>query len=173
MTGAEGLGSAASTYFLQPRQTTSAGSGSLSGGEGARGITGGEGGGPSVSTSISPLGQVVSNLQQIQAQNPTQFQQIVGQIATQLQAAAQQQGQSGGSSSFLTALAQNFQNVANGGDISQLEPSQNADHSYYTYDSSGQAVPSTASSTGTTGSGMIIQQTIASIATDVAKALGS
>ncbi len=38
---------------------------------------------------LSPLGQVLSTLQQLQQSNPTEYQQLTGQIATNLQAAAQ------------------------------------------------------------------------------------
>jgi hypothetical protein len=52
-------------------------------------------------------------LQQLQTHNPAEFQQVVSQIASQLQSAAKPtQGQQ---SNFLSNLATKFQNVANGG----------------------------------------------------------
>jgi hypothetical protein len=84
MTGASGLGSAASAYFAQLSQSVTSQSAvsSLSGGEGA-------GSGKSTATISQPV-QLLSELQQLQSQDPTKFTQVVGQIASQLQAAAQQ-----------------------------------------------------------------------------------
>lgn len=115
MTGAEGLGSGASTYFVQQSRsiTPLQVSGSLSGGEGA-GATG------TSSATISPVGQLLSQLQQLQSLNPTQFQLATSQIADGLQNAAQQQGGSS-AGQFLSNLANQFQNLANGGDLSQSQ----------------------------------------------------
>lgn len=182
MTGAEGIGSAASSYFLQSLQSPANVSGSLSGGEGAGSMSGGEGAG-AVSASISPIGQLLSNLQQLQAQDPTKFQQVVGQIATELQTAAQQQtgnnnsiqqpGQTG-TSNFLTQLAASFQSIANGGSLSQLQAQHHGHHGHHhTYDGTGQSVPSTGSTTSSSNptSGTSIQQWFANIASQVAQAL--
>lgn len=190
MTGAEGISSAASSYFLQSLQSTPKVSGSLSGGEGAGGMSGGEGAG-AVSASISPMGQLVSNLQQLQTQDPTKFQQVVGQIATELQTAAQQSGQTGpssstqqpgqaGTSNFLTQLAASFKAIANGGSLSQLQAQHHHGH-HQMYDSTGQSVSTTPTSPSTTSpagsanstSGSNIQQLFATITSQVAQALGS
>ena len=52
--------------------------------------------------SISPLAQLLDNLQQLQTQNPAQFQQVVTQIASQLQSAASSKAQRPPASSFPT-----------------------------------------------------------------------
>jgi hypothetical protein len=115
MTGAEGLGASASTYFVQQSSsiTPLQVSGGYSGGEGA-------GGTGASSATISPAGQLLSQLQQLQSANPTQFQQVTSQIANGLQDAAQQQG-GNSAGQFLSNLANVFQNLANGGDLSQLQ----------------------------------------------------
>ena len=67
------------------------------------------------------LWQLLSNLQQLQTQSPVQFQQVVGQIASRLQSAAQQQGHAS-AGALLLDLAAKFQNIAGGGPLSQLQP---------------------------------------------------
>jgi hypothetical protein len=123
LSGAEGLGNAATAYFAQQAQGVSGLGpvGGLSGGEGVGGLSGGEGSGSSQSTaSISGPGQLFANLQQLQQQNPTAFTQVVLEIASQLQAAAQQT--QGRQSTFLSNLAAKFESIANGGSLSQLLP---------------------------------------------------
>ena len=143
LTGGQGIGNAASLAFAQQGSTVAlAGLASFSGGEGAGGLSGGEGG--QSSASISGPGQLVSELQQLQQQNPTEFQQIVSQIAKQLESAAQQAGQ-GQQGTLLSDLAQKFQNVANGGDLSQLLPSQPANAVEQTYGQSGSVLTQAAS----------------------------
>ena len=155
------------------------------------GVQGNSGSGQSSAT-ISGPGQLLSDLEQLQAQNPAEFKQVVTQIASQLQAAAQQQGQTP-QGQFLSKLASEFQNVANGGSLSQLQDGgslsqlQSAHHGHHhhhhTYNSSGQTVQSTGSSTttsssGTTGSGTSssnsgtsIQQLFSNIFSEVSQAL--
>lgn len=111
MTGAEGVGSASSAYFAQQiQQVRSRPVAGLTGGEGAGAAT-------SSSVSISNAGQIVSGLAQLQSQSPGQFQQVVSQMASQLQTSAAQQGQSS-TGQLLAQLANTFQNVANGGALS-------------------------------------------------------
>src|SRR5947207_621996 len=69
---------------------------------------------------ISGPGQLFSLLQQLQQTDPTKFKQVTGDIASQLQSAAQQQG-STGASGFLTQLADKFQQASQTGDISSLQ----------------------------------------------------
>jgi hypothetical protein len=107
ISGGEGLGSASSAYIAQQLQATGgpAASSSLTGGE--------AGGSASQSTaSISGPGQLLSNLEQLQTQNPAKFQQVITQIVSQLQAAAQQT--QGPTSNFLSHLASKFQATAGG-----------------------------------------------------------
>ena len=71
--------------------------------------------------SISGLGLLFSNLEQLQARNPDQFKQVLSQIIAQLQQAAQAQGQTA-DGQFLTSLANKLQNVANGGQFAAVQP---------------------------------------------------
>lgn len=164
MTGAEGLGSAVSSCFLQP--TTSVRSSNPL--TGIAGGSGGEGGGSSAT--ISPVGQLLSDLQQLQTQNPTQFQQVVGQIASQLQSAAQQQGQGG--NGILSQLADQFRNIANGGSLSQLQPHRHHGH-HGGYNRVGQGVSPSSPVSGSTSVGTELAQLFSTIASEVTSALGS
>ncbi len=94
------------------------------------------------STAISPVGQLYSNLQQLQAKNAAKFRQVLSTIAGQLQTAAQQQT-SPANSQFLSDLAKRVENVANGGDLSQLQPQHHAHHGHQIYNRAGQSVSST------------------------------
>jgi hypothetical protein len=164
MSGADGINSSANAIYLQSLQPTTSITQSLFGDNDAGSITATPSAG--VSTSISPMGQLLSNLQELQAQDPTKFQQVVGQIANQLQTAAQQQGATG-TGNFLTQLSAKFQSVADGGDLSQLQPHHHGHHGHHTYDSNGQAVNS-ASATNNASS---VQQLFANIASEVSQAL--
>jgi hypothetical protein len=79
--------------------------------------------GGSDSQRISGAGQLFSKLQQLQQQDPTKFKQVLTQIASELQTAAQQQGQ-GNQAQFLTQLANKFQTAAQTGDLTPLQPQQ-------------------------------------------------
>jgi hypothetical protein len=153
---------AGSAYFTQPTQNSS-------GISGAANASSNSGAGGQVSANISGPGQLFSELQQLQAQDPTKFQQVVSQIANQLQSAAQQQGSSS-QGSFLTNLANTFKNIANGGDLSQLKPHHHGHHGQGTYNSNGQAVPSSSGATATSDAG--IQSLFQTISSEVAQALG-
>ena len=83
-------------------------------------------------SAISSPGQLYSNLQKLQAQDPTTFKTVVAQIASQLQTAAREQGDTA-QGLFLSNLAQKFQNVANGGDLSQLTPTSPSNNIYAVY----------------------------------------
>jgi hypothetical protein len=61
----------------------------------------------------------MSKLQQLQQQDPAQFKQVAGQLATSLQQAAQQ---SGNSSGFLSQLASGLQQAAQTGEMPTLQP---------------------------------------------------
>src|ERR1700722_19067859 len=125
MSGISSLGGAANAYLQQsPYATGLSGAPNSSGGASAG----------QASATISGQGQLLSQLQQLQTQNPAKFKQGAAQIANQLQAAAQQQASSS-QSSFLNHLAGEFQNVANGGNLSQLQPNHHAHHGHGTYNS--------------------------------------
>lgn len=171
MTGAEGIGSGAAAFFAS-RATLTQSLGAArghTGGEGAGGLTGGEGAGhrDADSASISGVGQLLSALQQLRSQSPTKFTQTVSQIASQLQDAAQQQGQTG-QGKALSNLAAQFQSAATSGDLSaiQLSHHQHAASSP-TYQSNGQQT----NSVGNDKSSW--QQIFSSIANEVNAAIGS
>src|ERR1700692_1322089 len=105
MSSAQGLNNAGSVYLAQQIQA-------LGGSTPLGGLTGGQaaGGASQRSATIYGPGQLLSNLQQLETQNPAEFKQIVSQIASQLQTAAQQT--QGPQSSFLTNLADKFGSVA-------------------------------------------------------------
>jgi hypothetical protein len=71
--------------------------------------------------SLSGQGQFLSKLQALQASNPQKFKDVLSQAASDLQTAAAQAGNTAQGQSF-SNLATKFQDVANGGDISQLKP---------------------------------------------------
>ena len=95
----------------------------------AVGSVGGVSSAGSDTTQISSRGQLLADLQQLQTQDPAKFQQVVTQIAQELQAAAQQQGQTP-QGQFLSNLAAKFQNVATTGDLSQLRGHHGHHHGY-------------------------------------------
>jgi len=69
---------------------------------------------------VSPFAQILSQLQLLQQTDPTKLKSVLGDIATQLQAAAQQDG--GAAGQRLSALANKFQQAAQTGDLSGLQP---------------------------------------------------
>jgi hypothetical protein len=169
MSAISSVTSLSNPYNLQALLGTSAsGASAASNGSSSAAGTGG------VTASLSGPGQLLSALQQLQTQDPSQFSQVVGQIATQVQAAAQQQGQSG-AGQFLTSLAGKLQNVATTGDLSQLEShhGHHGHHAQGTYNSQGQAVAPTATSGSQTDSSNNIQQLFANIVQEVQQAAGT
>src|SRR5277367_4300771 len=112
------MGTILSTGYLQwilgsvlqsPGLTRTAGV-TASGGTGAQGP---------YKSQISPFGQVVSTLQQLQQSNPTQYRQIAQQSATNLQKAAQT-AQAGGNSTAANELNQLATDFSNGSQSGQL-----------------------------------------------------
>jgi hypothetical protein len=171
LSGGEGLGSASGAYFAQQAQGIK-GLGAVSG------LTGGEGAGGAAQSSatISGAAQLLSNLQQLQTEDPTKFQQVVSQIVGQLQAAAQQT--QGPQSTFLSNLAAKFQSVANGGSLSQLQPQHHHHHAQQAYSqgaqNQSQGVTGLAqSSNGQSSSSSTLQQLYATISNEVSQALAA
>ncbi len=72
---------------------------------------------------LSPLAQVVSVLQNLQESNPTEYAQIIGQIAANLQSAAQTAKASGNTavSQDLTQLASAFTTASQTGQLPQFQ----------------------------------------------------
>ena len=77
---------------------------------------------------ISPMAMFLSNLQQMQQQNPDQFKQITANIAAKLQQAAKD-AQSKGNSAWadqLNQLASQFQNASTTGQMPAVQSLQQA-----------------------------------------------
>jgi hypothetical protein len=167
MIATQSLGSISSLYASLPTTSASsvAGVGGLSSSQGVAGLMDPDGDGSSAT--ISPLGQLLGNLQKLQAQNPTTFQQVVSQIANQLQTAAQQQGATP-AGQFLTNLSDQFRNVANGASLSQVQAHHHGHH-HHGYNSAGQPT-STSSATDPTNS-TDLQQLFTTLNTEVTQAL--
>jgi hypothetical protein len=141
VSGVGGGFSAASLLDLQQTSQTSSIGGLLNGisfpTANAPGSVSGTSAGDSVS--ISGPGKLFGQLQQLQAQSPAEFQQVTGQIAAQLQTAAQQS--SGVQANFLTNLANKFQTASTTGNVSVLQPPQSGSFAG-TYNAQGQVAQS-------------------------------
>jgi hypothetical protein len=79
--------------------------------------------GNQTTATISGPGELLSNLEQLQAKDPAKFKQVAAGIANKLQAAAHQAG-TGTQGSQLSELAAKFQSVASGGSLAQLASPQ-------------------------------------------------
>jgi len=140
---------------------------------------------PISTANISQSGQLLSNLQQLQAQNPTEFTSLTGQIATQLQNAAQAQSQAGNNaaSQFLMNLSNMFENASTTNSLSQLlaqlQMMSQHHHHNSTYDSNGMTITSTTTTTTTSttnflnhfSGGSAIGQMLSTISQEVSQAL--
>jgi hypothetical protein len=71
---------------------------------------------------LSPFAQVISSLQQLQQSNPTEYQQVTQQIATNLQSAAQSATNEGNTSaaSQLNTLASDFTTASQNGQLPNI-----------------------------------------------------
>lgn len=74
------------------------------------------------SNQLSPFGQLLSTLQQLQENNPTQYKQVTQQIATNLQSAAQTAQQQGNTplANQLNQLATDFTNASQSGQLPSI-----------------------------------------------------
>lgn len=79
---------------------------------------------PAATLGISPAGDFLSKLQQLQSSNPAQFKQTMTDISNQLTSAAG--NATGPQAQMLTALAGKFQSASQSGDLSafQTQPGQ-------------------------------------------------
>ncbi|HLJ97696.1 MAG TPA: hypothetical protein VKU02_31330, partial [Gemmataceae bacterium] len=127
------------------------------------------------SAQISGPGKVLSQLQQLRAQDPAKFKTVVTNIASQLQAAAKQQGQTP-EGQFLSDLANKYQAVANGGSLALLQPNHNGQLVPQAYTPTGQVASQRAlapvSNLGGQGfPSSNLQQLFGSISKEVSQAL--
>ena len=79
--------------------------------------------------SVSPLAQILSELQQLQQADPGKLKTVLSDIAKQLQTTAQQDG--GDQGQFLSNLASKFQQAAQTGDLSSLQPTRGHHHHHH------------------------------------------
>jgi hypothetical protein len=171
MSGGLGVGKAGGSLFPKRLQNVNGSSAltNLAGSLGASGIA-------QTTAAISAPGQILSDLQQLQAQNPMKFQQVVGQITSQLQTASQKA--QGAQRNILSNLAGQFQNIAAGGSLAQLQPQQQHHHSraHQAYSQNSQNLIQglaglAASSTSLAGNSPT-QKLLTTISTEVKNALG-
>jgi hypothetical protein len=100
---------------------------------------------------LSPFSQVLTDLQQLQQNNPTQYQQVTQQIATNLQTAAQTASLQGNTNaaSQLTKLAADFTNASASGQLPNIQDLAQAiggHHHHHHHSGSGAQGSSSASS---------------------------
>ena len=72
------------------------------------------------SLDLSKPGEIYSKLQELAKSDPEKLKEVCANIADKLKSASE--SSNGRDSKMLTDLAQKFQNVADGGDVSQLKP---------------------------------------------------
>ena len=103
------------------------------------------------SPQLSPFAQILSTLQQLQQSNPTEYQQVTSQIASNLQSAAQTATTDGDTSQAteLSQLATDFTNASQNNTLPNIQDlAQALGGGQWQY----QAASSNSSSTGTTDS---------------------
>ena len=139
------LGSALQKVGLTPNATTS----SLNG---IGGLTSTQ---QPDNSQLSPLGQVLSTLQQLQQSNPTEYKQVTQQIASNLTSAAQTAQSDGNTNAAnqLTQLASDFTNASTSGQLPNIQDLAQAiggggHHRHRHSDSGSSSSDSTSSSTG-------------------------
>jgi hypothetical protein len=106
---------------------------------------------------LSPFAQMISELQQLQQTNPTQYAEVTGKIATNLQSAAQTAQADGNSTAAnqLNQLAADFTSASQSGqlpDIQDLAQAQatGGHHHHHHHSESSSTDPSSTSSTDAT-----------------------
>ncbi len=113
---------------------------------------------------LSPFGQLMSTLQQLQQSNPSQYQQVTQQIATNLQSAAQTAQADGNSTaaSQLNQLATDFTNASQSGQLPNMQDLAQAlsgdHHHHHVHAPSGDS-DSSSSADSTSGSASISTST--------------
>jgi hypothetical protein len=105
-------------------------------------------------TQLSPFAQVTSELQQLQQSNPSEYQQVTGQIATNLQSAAQTATADGNTAaaSQLNQLATDFQTASSTGQLPNFQDLAQAagGHHHHHHMHASSATPDSATSSATT-----------------------
>ncbi|WP_020469834.1 hypothetical protein [Zavarzinella formosa] len=86
---------------------------------------------------ISPAGQLFSDLQALQQSDPTKFKDILSDIANKIGGLASSSDSSSPESKILTDISSALQNVADTGDVSQLLPKGGKHHGHHAQQASG------------------------------------
>jgi DNA-binding transcriptional MerR regulator len=107
---------------------------------------------PSDSSQLSPFVQLMNTLQQLQQSDPTKYQQVTQQIATNLQAAAQTAQSSGNTTAAtqLNQLATDFTNASKNGQLPNIQDAAQAmggHHHHHHHHSGGTSGSSSSNST--------------------------
>ena len=121
------------------------------------------------SVNVSQPAELFSKLQQLQQTDPDKFKQVLTNIAGELQSAAK--GKSGFEAQTLSDLATKFQNVANGGDISQLKPPSSSNSDQYTQQGAVSTKHHHGHHHGTSGNQTDIKQVMSSVLDELNKAV--
>lgn len=102
---------------------------------------------------LSPLAQVLSTLQQLQQSDPTEYQQVTAQIATNLQNAAQTATANGNSSqaSQLNQLASDFKSASQNNTLPNIQDLAQAAHGAHGHHHHHHVESSPSDSSGTAG----------------------
>ena len=141
-------------------------------------------GGGGDSASISGPGKLFSALNELASQNPTKFKEVAADIADKLKEAAQAltggstdstgtTSSVGGPGGLLTDLAAKFEQAAQTGDVSGLQPPAHHGHRHHvgSYDQTGQATPPPPPLDST--SRVDLKSLFESVANEVTSALGA
>jgi len=107
---------------------------------------------------LSPFVQLMNTLQQLQQSNPTQYQQVTQQIATNLQTAAQTATSSGNTTAAtqLNQLATDFSNASTSGqlpNIQDMAQAMSGHHHHHHHSSTASSDPNSTSSTTSSTTG--------------------
>lgn len=122
---------------------------------------------PAPPTNLSPMGQMLGNLQQLKDKDPNKLKQVAGQIAAELQTASLARGV--GSARALADLAGKFRAVAETGDLTPLQSGLSVPQATRSYNRTGAGAP--APTFG--GAGVNLDLVYSTISTHVAQAMTS
>ncbi|MGA2588961.1 MAG: hypothetical protein ABSH32_03525 [Bryobacteraceae bacterium] len=126
------------------------------------------------SQQLSPFAQLMSTLQQLQQSNPTEYQQVTQQIATNLQSAAKTATADGNSTaaSQLNQLATDFTNASTSGQLPNVQDLAQAigggHHHHHHFhaastDSGNNSGDSSSSGTSSSGASQTLSQLLSSV----------
>jgi hypothetical protein len=121
------------------------------------------------SQQLSPFAQLMSTLQQLQQSNPTEYQQVTQQIATNLQSAAKTATADGNSTaaSQLNQLATDFTNASTSGQLPNVQDLARAigggHHHHHFHAAPADSSDSGSSGTSSSGASQTLSQLLSSV----------